>query len=116
MLIGSAGTTQMTFPLLDGRTIGKQCGVGLPAPCSDAQAESAERIEGSKDVWITLSAIDKDGERRQSRVLLVHGKTGREAIKTEQDVQSDALKEIYKQAVSGSVTKRLPLDISLLVT
>ena len=116
LLIGEAGTTQMAFPLLDGRTTGKQWGVGLPQPCSQAQVELAEQVAGSKDVWLTLSAIDKDGERRRSRVLLVHGKTGREAIRTEQDVQSDALKELYEQAESGSVTKGLPLDISLLIS
>jgi hypothetical protein len=47
---------------------------------------------------------------------MIYGKTGSEAIKTEQDVQSDALKELYKQASSRTDRQKLPLDISFLIS
>jgi hypothetical protein len=115
LLIARNGRTQSTLPLPGGKTIGRDYGIGLQSPCNSPLIESVEQSVDPAGVWVTFSALDKKDTRQSSRVLFLHGKTGGDAFRTEQDLQSEALASLYEQAANSSGPITCNLDVSLLI-
>ena len=115
LLFNSAGKINPFFPLLDGSSIGTLCAIALPSPCRNVQLEKIELADGIEGVWLTVSGLNKHGDRKNSRIILISGKSGLEAVKRDITWQAECLARLYEGAEKGLITSKLPLDVFPLV-
>ena len=117
LLIKPDGGMQRRFPLPNGARTGAYVSIGLPQPITEAQLERVERDPEGRGLWVTISALNKNKEKRSTERLLLFDQVGAEAVQSRADLQSTALKRLYNEAQEGrAVLLAQPLDISLLVT
>jgi hypothetical protein len=114
-LIDSFGKTQRSFPVPQGTQIGERCCIGLSKYHSSPGIERLEEANDKSGIWITFKVKGPKGKQESARVLFQYGESGLPAVKTEADIQADALKALYLKARTEEVVVKPPLDISLLV-
>lgn len=116
LLVGKDGRTQPSFPLPVGESISVCKGIGLPHVASAARVEDCRMAEDGSGVWLVLSALDNQGARKCSKILVSIDRQGREAIRTEREFQADMLTSLYEEAKGGAIASKLPLDLSTLIS
>ena len=112
--INPRGTTQVVFALPGGHSLGKEGvnrGLGLCKNISSPSCRSIQYDSTLKGYWLGLQAIDQNGERVETYVLVDEKAGGAEAIKLTLTPDQKAIFDAYQIAKASDIAFTLNIEL-----